>query len=130
VLIRVLNVLQIFLQRQADMNLLMLFVALHCHLLPMLFHYAGASEGVTAESSLQLSRAASIIMVIAYFAYLVFQLWTHRTLFEDHDVSFLWFWNDEANDDSSSCQCVNSSCHHASCSKMKKRVTLIQMKQW
>ncbi|QCE03622.1 Ca2+:H+ antiporter [Vigna unguiculata] len=72
-------------RRQADMNLLMLFVALHCHLLPMLFHYAGASEGVTAESSLQLSRAASIIMVIAYFAYLVFQLWTHRTLFEDHD---------------------------------------------
>ncbi|ESW05894.1 hypothetical protein PHAVU_010G001500 [Phaseolus vulgaris] len=70
-------------RRQVDMNLLMLFVALHCHLLPMLFHYAGASEGVAAESSLQLSRAASVIMVIAYFAYLVFQLWTHRQLFED-----------------------------------------------
>lgn len=88
------------------MNLLMLFVALHCQLLPMLFHYAGVSEGVTAESSLQLSRAASIIMVIAYFAYLVFQLWTHRQLFEDQDVSFLWFWNDEANVDFSSCQYV------------------------
>ncbi|KAL9303190.1 hypothetical protein ACSQ67_020453 [Phaseolus vulgaris] len=70
-------------RRQVDMNLLMLFMALHCHLLPMLFHYAGASEGVAAESSLQLSRAASVIMVIAYFAYLVFQLWTHRQLFED-----------------------------------------------
>ncbi|WVZ17527.1 hypothetical protein V8G54_010509 [Vigna mungo] len=72
-------------RRKADMNLLMLFVALHCHLLPMLFYYAGVSEGVSAESSLQLSRAASIIMVIAYFAYLVFQLWTHRQLFEDQD---------------------------------------------
>lgn len=105
--------MQCFLQRQVDMNLLMLFMALHCHLLPMLFHYAGASEGVAAESSLQLSRAASVIMVIAYFAYLVFQLWTHRQLFEDPVVRFLWFWNDEANLDSSNVKYVNSNYHHA-----------------
>jgi len=79
----------IFLQRQADINLLMLFVALLCHLLPVLFHYVGASAADTAESSLQLSRAASIVMVIAYCAYLVFQLWTHRQLFEAQDVCFL-----------------------------------------
>ncbi|KAH1256645.1 Vacuolar cation/proton exchanger 3 [Glycine max] len=72
-------------RRQADINLLMLFVALLCHLLPVLFHYVGASAADTAESSLQLSRAASIVMVIAYCAYLVFQLWTHRQLFEAQD---------------------------------------------
>ncbi|TKY63496.1 Vacuolar cation/proton exchanger 3 [Spatholobus suberectus] len=72
-------------RRQADMNLLMLFVSLLCHLLPMLFHYGGASAGDTADSSLQLSRVASIVMVIAYCAYLVFQLWTHRQLFEARD---------------------------------------------
>ncbi|KAG5060471.1 hypothetical protein JHK87_001500 [Glycine soja] len=69
-------------RRQANMNLLMLFVALLCHLLPLLLHYVGASASDTADSSLQLSRAASIVMVIAYCAYLVFQLWTHRELFE------------------------------------------------
>ncbi|XP_014629019.1 vacuolar cation/proton exchanger 3 isoform X2 [Glycine max] len=69
-------------RKQADMNLLMLFVALLCHLLPLLFHYVGASAADTGDSSLQLSRAASIVMVIAYCAYLVFQLWTHRQLFE------------------------------------------------
>ncbi|RDX75936.1 Vacuolar cation/proton exchanger 3, partial [Mucuna pruriens] len=72
-------------RRQADMNLLMLFVALLCHLLPVLYHYGGASAGDSADSSLQLSRAASIVMVIAYCAYLVFQLWTHRQLFEAQD---------------------------------------------
>ncbi|KAH1068735.1 hypothetical protein GLYMA_03G058500v4 [Glycine max] len=72
-------------RRQADINLLMLFVALLCHLLPVLFHYVGASAADTAESSLQLSRAASIVMVIAYCVYLVFQLWTHRQLFEAQD---------------------------------------------
>ncbi|KAK7294863.1 hypothetical protein RJT34_17760 [Clitoria ternatea] len=72
--------------RQANMNLLMLLVAFLCHLLPMLFHYGGASVGVNAaDSSLQLSRASSIVMVIAYCAYLVFQLWTHRQLFEAQD---------------------------------------------
>ncbi|XP_061369228.1 vacuolar cation/proton exchanger 3-like isoform X1 [Gastrolobium bilobum] len=72
-------------RRQADMNLLMLLMAFLCHLLPMLFKYSGASEAVTVDSSLKLSRVASIVMVIAYFAYLVFQLWTHRQLFEAQD---------------------------------------------
>ncbi|RZC29656.1 vacuolar cation/proton exchanger 3-like isoform X2 [Glycine soja] len=71
--------------RQADINLLMLFVALLSHLLPVLFHYVGASAADTVESSLQLSRVASIVMVTAYCAYLVFQLWTHRQLFEAQD---------------------------------------------
>ncbi|WJX43016.1 Vacuolar cation/proton exchanger 3 [Trifolium repens] len=72
-------------RRQSDMNLLMLLMALLCHLLPMLFQYGGASVAFDADSSLQFSRAASIVMVIAYFAYLIFQLWTHRQLFEAQD---------------------------------------------
>jgi len=78
------------LQRQADINLLMLLVALSCHLVPMLFQYGDASIAVNADSSLQFSRAASIVMVIAYFAYLIFQLWTHRQLFEAQDVFFFF----------------------------------------
>jgi Ca2+:H+ antiporter len=72
----------------------MLLVALSCHLVPMLFQYGDASMAVDADSSLQFSRAASIVMVIAYFAYLVFQLWTHRQLFEAQDVCFV-FLNSE-----------------------------------
>ncbi|PNX71301.1 vacuolar cation/proton exchanger 3-like protein, partial [Trifolium pratense] len=78
--------------RQSDMNLLMLLMAFLCHLLPMLFQYGGASVAFDADSSLQFSRAASIVMVIAYFAYLIFQLWTHRQLFEAQDE------DDEEND--------------------------------
>ncbi|GAU47795.1 hypothetical protein TSUD_263260 [Trifolium subterraneum] len=80
-------------RRQSDMNLLMLLMALLCQLLPMLFQYGGASVAFDADSSLQFSRAASILMVIAYFAYLIFQLWTHRQLFEAQDE------NDEAGED-------------------------------
>jgi Ca2+/H+ antiporter len=63
-------------------------IALLCHLLPLLFTYSAASAELTAEPSLYLSRAASIVMLGAYFAYLIFQLWTHRQLFEAEDVCF------------------------------------------
>ncbi|GMI96441.1 RARE COLD INDUCIBLE 4, cation exchanger 1 [Hibiscus trionum] len=43
---------------------------------------SGASAAVTADPTLQLSRASSIVMLIAYISYLVFQLFTHRQLFE------------------------------------------------
>ncbi|KAM6550651.1 hypothetical protein CsatB_000459 [Cannabis sativa] len=70
-------------RRQADVNSVLLLLALLCHLLPMLFSYASTSSAaVTLESTLQLSRASSIVMLMAYVAYLVFQLWTHRQLFE------------------------------------------------
>ncbi|XP_015960944.1 vacuolar cation/proton exchanger 3 [Arachis duranensis] len=75
-------------RRQADVNSLMLLLALLCHLLPMLFRYGGGGSDdalAAADSSLYLSRAASITMLVAYFAYLIFQLWTHRTLFEAED---------------------------------------------
>ncbi|PON51163.1 Calcium/proton exchanger CAX [Parasponia andersonii] len=91
-------------RRQADVNSSLLLLALLCHLLPMLFRYAGASAAdlSTVDSSLHLSRASSIVMLIAYVAYLVFQLWTHRQLFEaeeeddnavSEEAAVIGFWS-------------------------------------
>ncbi|GMY25496.1 vacuolar cation/proton exchanger 3-like [Fagus crenata] len=74
-------------RRQADVNSLLLLLALLCHLLPTLFQHAGASAAFTIEATIQLSRASSIVMLIAYVAYLIFQLWTHRQLFEAQEES-------------------------------------------
>ncbi|XP_038882514.1 vacuolar cation/proton exchanger 3-like [Benincasa hispida] len=73
-------------RRQADVNSLMLMLSLLCHLLPLLFGYAASSTATAAASTLHLSRASSIVMLSAYIAYLVFQLWTHRQLFEAEEV--------------------------------------------
>ncbi|XP_023517389.1 vacuolar cation/proton exchanger 3-like isoform X2 [Cucurbita pepo subsp. pepo] len=74
---------QIFDRRQADVNSLMLMLSFLCHLLPLLFGYAATTSAVAAAAStLHLSRASSIVMLLAYIAYLVFQLWTHRQSFE------------------------------------------------
>ncbi|XP_059306455.1 vacuolar cation/proton exchanger 3-like [Lycium ferocissimum] len=94
-------------RKQADVNSLLLLLGLLCHVLPLLFNYAGVGESakITAEAVLQLSRASCIVMLIAYFAYLIFQLWTHRQLFdaeaevneEDDDAedeeAVLGFWS-------------------------------------
>ncbi|KAH1090023.1 hypothetical protein J1N35_017280 [Gossypium stocksii] len=69
-------------RRQADVNSLLLFLGLLCHSLPLLFRMSGASAALTADPTLQLSRASSIVMLIAYVSYIVFQLFTHRQLFE------------------------------------------------
>ncbi|KAL5550422.1 hypothetical protein UlMin_000598 [Ulmus minor] len=74
-------------RRQADVNSLLLMLALLCHLLPLLFKFAGGDAALAAVPTLQLSRASSIVMLIAYVAYLVFQLWTHRKLFEAEEDS-------------------------------------------
>ncbi|GLT55730.1 hypothetical protein SLA2020_288250 [Shorea laevis] len=69
-------------RRQAQVNTLMLLLALLCHILPLLFQYAVASDAQAAYPTLHLSRASSIVMLIAYLAFLVFQLFTSRQLFE------------------------------------------------
>ncbi|KAK3226146.1 hypothetical protein Dsin_006008 [Dipteronia sinensis] len=75
-------------RRQADVNSLLLLLALLCHVLPLLFRYAGgASPALTADPTLQLSRASSIVMLISYVAYIIFQLGTHRQLFEAQEDS-------------------------------------------
>ncbi|GMY10597.1 vacuolar cation/proton exchanger 3-like isoform X1 [Fagus crenata] len=91
-------------RKQADVNSLLLLLGLLCHLLPLMFRYAsGESGGIgisTAESNLQLSRASSVVMLIAYIAYIFFQLKTHRELFEspdeedeeDEEKAVIGFW--------------------------------------
>ncbi|XP_043723373.1 vacuolar cation/proton exchanger 3 isoform X2 [Telopea speciosissima] len=77
-------------RKQADVNSLLLLLGLLCHMLPLMFKikYNGnntitnGTTDLTSDSILQLSRVSSIIMLLAYFAYLFFQLKTHRQLFE------------------------------------------------
>ncbi|KAJ4842352.1 Vacuolar cation/proton exchanger 3 [Turnera subulata] len=67
---------------QADANTLMLLLALLCQLLPLLFQLAGDAPAFSAAPTLLLSRLSSIMMILAYVAYIIFQLKTHRQLFE------------------------------------------------
>jgi len=67
-------------------NSLLLLLGLLCHLLPLMFRYASGIETSTAVYTLQLSRASSIVMLIAYVAYIFFQLKTHRELFDSQEV--------------------------------------------
>ncbi|GAB2217841.1 hypothetical protein Droror1_Dr00001053 [Drosera rotundifolia] len=87
-------------KKQADVNSIMLLLGLFCHVLPLLFQYAGKSAGLPSMPTLHLSRASSIVMLIAYIAYLVFQLWTHRDLFETQEddlvpeeTAVIGFWS-------------------------------------
>ncbi|GMP89675.1 hypothetical protein CsSME_00041144 [Camellia sinensis var. sinensis] len=74
---------QRFDKKQSDVNMLLLLLGLLCLLLPLLFRCAVQTDILEAASSiLLLSRASSIMMLVAYVAYLFFQLKTHRQLFE------------------------------------------------
>jgi Ca2+:H+ antiporter len=55
-------------------------------MLPLMFRYAIGEGTATACSILQLSRVSSIVMLIAYVAYIFFQLKTHRQLFDAQEV--------------------------------------------
>ncbi|CAL5422757.1 unnamed protein product [Camellia sinensis] len=69
-------------RKQAYVNSLLLLLALLCHMLPLMFRCARKLEAETAKPTIELSRVSSIVMLVVYFAYLVFQLWTHRQMFE------------------------------------------------
>ncbi|KAL3365188.1 hypothetical protein AABB24_010372 [Solanum stoloniferum] len=78
---------QRFDRKQADVNSLLLLLGLLCHMLPLMYRLAlGPSinniNNNVATSILGLSRVSSIGMLIAYAAYLFFQLKTHRQFFE------------------------------------------------
>ncbi|XP_077222951.1 cation exchanger 4 [Tasmannia lanceolata] len=73
---------QKFDRKQADVNSSLLLLGLLCHMLPLMFRYATTSGAITGDPTLQLSRVSSIVMLLAYIAYLFFQLKTHRQLFE------------------------------------------------
>lgn len=79
---------QLYDRKQADVNTGLLLLGALCHVLALIFKYAvsNSSEYKTVGlPTLQLSRACSIIMLIAYIAYLFFQLKTHRQLFESQE---------------------------------------------
>ncbi|CAN1282347.1 Vacuolar cation/proton exchanger 1 [Linum perenne] len=73
-------------RKQADVNSLLLLLGLLCHILPLMFRYATGQGAVTSSSTLQLSRVSSICMLVAYAGYIIFQLKTHRQLFESQQV--------------------------------------------
>ncbi|XP_044478594.1 vacuolar cation/proton exchanger 3-like [Mangifera indica] len=72
-------------RKQADVNSLLLLLGFLCHMLPLMFRYSAPPGSFTANSTLQLSRASSIVMLVAYVSYIVFQLKTHRQLFESQE---------------------------------------------
>jgi len=74
-------------EKEADVNSLLLLLGLLCHLLPLLLRYALAGEYLSiATSNLQLSRASSIFMLLAYTGYIFFQLKAHRQFFDAQEV--------------------------------------------
>ncbi|KAL8214766.1 hypothetical protein R6Q57_004215 [Mikania cordata] len=80
---------QIFDRKQSNVNISLLLLALLCNTMPLLYKHAAAyDQNPAADMSnadkaiLNLSRACSIVMLLAYFAYLAFQLWTHNDVFE------------------------------------------------
>lgn len=86
-------------RKQADVNSLLLLLGLLCHMLPLMFRYAAAPGVLIADSTLQLSRASSIVMLVAYIGYIFFQLKTHRQIFEsqeedeDEEKAVIGFWS-------------------------------------
>ncbi|KAK1426843.1 hypothetical protein QVD17_15523 [Tagetes erecta] len=73
-----LNKEQRFDKKQVDANSLLLLLGLLCHILPLLFRYGGVEVAqFTAGSVVEMSRASSIVMLVAYAVYIVFQLKTH-----------------------------------------------------
>ncbi|XP_074283043.1 vacuolar cation/proton exchanger 3-like [Silene latifolia] len=95
---------QKFDRKQADVNCFLLLLGLFCHILPLLFKMAAKSGEISTLPTLSISRAGSIVMLVAYVAYLVFQLWTHRQMFEtkedsddddavEEEVPVIGFWS-------------------------------------
>ncbi|XWS71579.1 hypothetical protein CRYUN_Cryun03dG0149900 [Craigia yunnanensis] len=86
-------------RKQADVNSLLLLLGLLCHMLPLMFRYAATPSIFIANSTLQLSRASSIVMLVAYIGYIFFQLKTHRQIFEsqeedeDEEKAVMGFWS-------------------------------------
>ncbi|KAK1272059.1 Vacuolar cation/proton exchanger 1a [Acorus gramineus] len=74
---------QTFERKQADVNSGLLILGLLCLMLPLAFRYYAVASGIEAlKPTLLLSRICSIVMLLAYVAFLFFQLKTHRQIFE------------------------------------------------
>ncbi|XP_071935313.1 vacuolar cation/proton exchanger 3 isoform X4 [Coffea arabica] len=76
---------QTFDRKQADVNSLLLLLGLLCHVLPLIFGNSVEPQlldDMDQNSVVWLSRTSGILMLVAYGAYLFFQLRTHRQFFE------------------------------------------------
>ncbi|GMN23757.1 hypothetical protein TIFTF001_000244 [Ficus carica] len=86
-------------RKQADVNALLLLLGLLCHMLPLMFKFAATPGIYIANYTLQLSRASSVFMLVAYIAYIFFQLKTHRQIFdaqeedEEEEKAVIGFWS-------------------------------------
>ncbi|PPR96720.1 hypothetical protein GOBAR_AA23970 [Gossypium barbadense] len=74
-------------RKQADVNSSLLLLGLLCHMLPLMSRYAAAPGVLIADSTLQLSRASGILMLVAYIGYIIFQLKTHRQIFDSRQAA-------------------------------------------
>jgi len=75
---------------QADVSTGLLILGVLCQSLPLMLRYAvsAGEHSVAADTTgLDLSRACSLVMLLAYVAYLFFQLKTHAQLFEPQEVA-------------------------------------------
>ncbi|KAK9168149.1 hypothetical protein Syun_000289 [Stephania yunnanensis] len=70
---------------QVRVNSLLWFLGLLCFVLPLMFHNAMSSGSITVDPTLLMSRASSVVMLVAYAAYLFFQLKTHRLPSQEGD---------------------------------------------
>lgn len=87
-----LHIDQLYDRKQADVNSGLLLLGVLCQMLPMMLRYSGDRTVSVQSSILALSRASSIVMLLAYIAYLFFQLKTHRRFFEEQEI------DDDSND--------------------------------
>ncbi|CAN6237982.1 unnamed protein product [Urochloa humidicola] len=76
-------------RRQADVSISLLMLGVLCHILPLLSKYTNfTGDSISSSGSvLELSRLSAIVMLAAYFGGLIFQLKTHRQIFEQEDSS-------------------------------------------
>ncbi|XP_010685562.1 vacuolar cation/proton exchanger 3 isoform X2 [Beta vulgaris subsp. vulgaris] len=94
---------QKFDRSQADVNVLLLLLGILCHALPLLSQFSEEAAGTShANSILLLSRVSSVVLLVAYMAYLFFQLKTHQQLFDsgedldendEDDKAVIGFWS-------------------------------------
>ncbi|PKA56780.1 Vacuolar cation/proton exchanger 1a [Apostasia shenzhenica] len=78
---------QFYDRKQVDANTGLLLLSALCHVLPLMFRYAvnyGEHDVITIPT-LTLSRVGSIVMLVAYAAYIFFHLKTHHQLFEPQE---------------------------------------------
>uniref|UniRef100_A0A0E0JZ02 Sodium/calcium exchanger membrane region domain-containing protein n=1 Tax=Oryza punctata TaxID=4537 RepID=A0A0E0JZ02_ORYPU len=87
-------------KRQADVSIGLLLLGVLCHIATLVSKYTSSTgDSISSSSVMQLSRSCAIVMLIAYFGSLLFQLKTHRQIFElEEDSSDSSSSEDDATD--------------------------------